>query len=88
MPIKNRVIKLPKIPTTIKKSFRIKYYKVYFAVLNNAALAFLKLFYYFKNYDKYTLFINSAVTVNNFNNIVFTFGVRLNNRTAGIALIT
>ena len=88
MPIKNRIIKLSKIFTTIKRFFRTKYYKIYFAVLNNAVLAFLKLFYYFKNYNEYTLFINFAVTVNNFNNMVFTFGVRLNNRTAGIALIT
>ena len=88
MPIKNRVIKLPKTPTTIKRFFRTKHYKIYSAVLNNAALAFLEPFHYFKNYDKYTLFINPAVTVNNFNNMVFISGVRLNNRTAGIALIT
>ena len=85
-PKRRHSIKAPRAPTTILKQYQTSAYTPYDPVQNNVGPAVMDKFKSFAQYEKFTLFMNLTVTTKNFATIVPTSGIRLDDRTAGVAL--
>ena len=84
---KRRTIKPPRTPTTILAQFKTAHYALYNPALNNTAPKVSGKFIKFSAYDSYTLFVDDSVTLETFKAKVPTSGVRLDDRTAALALL-
>ena len=88
-PSKRRLtIKQPRKPTTTLLQYQTTSYTQYDPSKNNAAPAVTEKFKSFSQFDDYTLVIDPTITKQNFAEKVPTSGVRLDDRTAAIALLT
>ena len=78
----------PPKPSTHLLKYNTDHYTKYSPSEKNTALKVTAKFSKFEQYDNYTLFMDHTVTEANFNDKVPTEGVRLDDRTAAIALLT
>ena len=86
-PKKARVIKPPRQPTTILRQFNTAHYLHYNPTLKHVGPKVEGKFTKFSAYDAYYLFIDDSVTLMNFKAKVPISGVRLDDRTAALALL-
>ena len=83
-----RQIRAPRRPTPAYLKHDTNSYTLFDSTLNNVGTPIVGPFKNFDQYNDYTLLINSAVTEANFNEMVPKAGVRLDDRTAAMALLT
>ena len=55
---KVKIIKIIRFSPIILFVYNINYYTLYLIITNNVSIKILNIFKYFKNYNKYTLYIN------------------------------